>query len=108
MIDFHQAHQLQGPCFGIVGPPGGCFGDLPAHWHGGIEGAHGILENHGHITAPAGDHFFFFQRDQILPREQDLPFLDAAPFAENLQHALAENGFAAAGFSYQRQGFPLG
>lgn len=42
------------------------FGDLGAYGHDGIEGGHGLLEDHGYVAAPVAAHGFGWEGEEVF------------------------------------------
>ncbi len=96
--------------------PQHAFHNLLSDGHRGIQTGHGILKDHGNVfavDAAAQFPFFHFQDIHGVGGAVILqagisygPLLHLAVFIENSHGSFHGNGFAAAAFSYDRQGFP--
>jgi hypothetical protein len=84
------------------------FAHLHANGEHRIEGAHGVLQDHGDLTAPDVLHLSLALGQEILTVEEYLPVHDARgrsrhqPYDTEAGHALA-----GAGFANKAEGLPL-
>ena len=110
-VDAHQGHQLQHP------PPHRAAGearlvdpdrlpDLRAQGHGGVEGGHGVLEDHGEELSPEPVHVPLPAAGDIRAVDQDAAGLDPRRPGQQLHDALAQHALAAAGLPHHRQHLP--
>ena len=83
------------------------FGDLVAYAHDGVEGGHGLLENHGDVAAAALAHGFFGEGEEVGAIEADAAG-DAGVGAEETENGERGDGFSGAGFADQAEGFAVG
>jgi hypothetical protein len=81
------------------------FAELVTDAVDGVEGGHGLLENHADITAPDGAELIVRKGGEFLPVEVDAAGEDAAGgLGEQTVDGESSHGFAATGFAYQAEG----
>ena len=85
------------------------LGDLMTDLHGGVQGSHGVLKDHGGVPAPIALPLLLAVIEDVLPVAEDLA-AGLAASAGDLRQAhegAGRHGFAAAGFSHQRHALAL-
>ena len=91
--------------FGVVGADG--FSDLGADLHDGIEGGHGLLEDHGDITAAEAAQGGFGFGEEVAVVELDLAG-EGGGGREEAEEGERGGGLAGAGFTDEAEGFAGG
>ena len=81
--------------------------DLSADGLEGVEGGHGVLEDHGDLPAPDGEPLLFRGvSGQVLSAVEDVPPGDIAVLVQQAHEGLGEHALARAGLPHDGQGFP--
>lgn len=83
--------------------------DLVADAEDGVEGGHGLLENHGNVVTADFAHFGLRERDQILTVEEYFSVDDFSRWIGNeSEDGEGGHAFSAAGFAYEGEGLACG
>ena len=81
------------------------FGDLGADGHDGVEGGHGLLEDHGDVAAAVAAHGWFGEGEEgIVPSKGDVAG-DLGGWGEEAEDGERGGGFAGAGLADEAEGF---
>ena len=80
------------------------FGDLGSDGHDGVEGGHGLLEDHGDVAATVAAHGFFGEGEEGFSRKGNVSS-DLSGGWEEAEDAEGGGGFAGAGFADEAEGF---
>ena len=107
----HFSQQMDRPLPGLSGGyilmlQNGFF-QLVADGVAGIQGSHGLLEDHGHAAPPNAGHGRRVGPQQILALENQLVRPTNAPGRQKVHDGQGGHGLAAAGFAHQAQGLTL-
>ena len=79
--------------------------DLLAHGLGGVQGRHGVLEDHGDLLAPDRGPVVFAQLQQVLALIDDLALCDpAGAVRQQAENGQGCCGLSGAGLTHQTQG----
>jgi hypothetical protein len=82
------------------------LGYLPPDFEQGVQGGHGLLEDHGQFIPPDSAKFPGIRFGEVLVFEYDAPACDVYAFREKAGDSQGAQGFAAAGFPDNAQDFP--
>ena len=85
------------------------LGDLMTDLHGGVQGSHGVLKDHGGVPAPIALPLLLAVIEDVLPVAEDLAagLTASAGDLRQAHEGAGRHGFAAAGFSHQRHALAL-
>ena len=83
----------------------GVLRNLPAHLHQGVQGSHGLLEDHGDVPAPVLVPLVLCKAPQLRAVEQDLALGDLGVPGLQANGRQGGHGLAAAGFPHQGHHF---
>ena len=109
----HVGQQFEGAlfCFGggnFLVVEGKSLLDLLADGLQGVEGGHGVLEDHGDALAADGDPFLFLlELGEIHPAVFDGAVVDPAVVVQKTHKGLGEHRLAGAGLAHDGEAFAL-
>jgi hypothetical protein len=109
--DAHQAQHVRGllpglPAVRMLVQPDG-FDDLVPDGIDRVQGAHGLLKDHGDLVAPDAAQLLRFLGQQVLSLEEDLSGLDAAGRGHEPEDGQGGDALAAARLPDHGQGLAL-
>jgi hypothetical protein len=87
--------------FGVMSADG--FGDLLANGHDGVEGGHGLLEDHGDVAAAVFAHGFGGDGEQVFSGKGNISS-GLAGVREEAEDGERGGGFAGTGLAYEPEG----
>ena len=80
-------------------------GDLVSDRHGGVEGGHGVLEDHGHLRAPEFPHLGLAQGGELLASKADAAAHDLPARRQQAHDRYSGHGLSAPGLTHQPDRF---
>ena len=83
------------------------LGDLEADLHGGVEGAHRVLEDHPDLFSADVAHLFFWKLEQVNVIKENAALFNLCGGGKELEQSLRRDRFPTPRFAYDGERFSL-